>query len=76
MLTPCKADEHWVVIELCDEIRIEAIEISLWEFYSGVVRDIRVSAGDDEDAKSFEPIASFVGRNIRGAQVGQSTYRL
>lgn len=49
MLTPCKADEHWVVVELCDEIRIEAIEIAVWEFFSGVIRDVRVSVGGAED---------------------------
>jgi hypothetical protein len=52
MLTPCKADQHWVVVELCDEIRVEAIEIAVWEFFSGVVRDVRVSvggAGEEED---------------------------
>lgn len=49
MLTPCKADQHWVVVELCDEIRIEAIEIAVWEFFSGVVRDVRVSVGGAED---------------------------
>lgn len=69
MLTPCKADQHWVIVELCDEIRIEAIEISLWEFYSGVIRDIRLSAAEDDDAKSWKEVATFVGRNVRGVQV-------
>ena len=66
MLTPCKADQHWVVVELCDEIRVEAVEIAVWEFFSGVVRDVRISVGgadeedddrdnDDEDAEGAEP---------------------
>ena len=49
MLTPCKADEHWVVIELCDEIRVEAVQIAVWEFFGGLVRDVKVSMGGAED---------------------------
>ncbi|WWC62151.1 uncharacterized protein I303_104743 [Kwoniella dejecticola CBS 10117] len=82
MLTPCKAKEHWAVIELCDEIRIEAVEIAIWEFFSGVVREVRVSVGgeDDEDFEDdpaddvtgrsvkWEEVGSFVGKNVRGVQ--------
>lgn len=92
MLTPCKADQHWVVVELCDEIRVEAIEIAVWEFFSGVVRDVRISVGgadededdegDDDDndketsgspkdrSNRWEEVGSFVGKNVRGVQVG------
>jgi hypothetical protein len=82
MLTPCKADEHWVVVELCDEIRVEAIEIAVWEFFSGVVREVEVSVGganddeDDDDSQQgrltdtkWEKVGTFVGKNIRGVQV-------
>ena len=94
MLTPCKADQHWVVVELCDEIRVEAIEIAVWEFFSGVVRDVRVSVGgadEDEDDDSDDDdndkevsgsskdrtnkwveVGSFVGKNVRGVQVGRA----
>lgn len=83
MLTPCKADEHWVVVELCDEIRIEAVEVAVWEFFSGVVREVRVSVGgeDDDDGEDYpendvqgrsskwEEVGAFVGKNVRGVQV-------
>ncbi|WWD17122.1 hypothetical protein CI109_101559 [Kwoniella shandongensis] len=81
MLTPCKAKEHWVVVELCDEIRIEAVEIAVWEFFSGVVREVRVSVGgeDDEDdeggdvevkgrSNKWTEVGAFVGKNVRGVQ--------
>jgi hypothetical protein len=83
MLTPCKADEHWVVVELCDEIRIEAVEIAVWEFFSGVVREVKVSVGgaeedeerDGEDLASasntWEDVGTFIGKNVRGVQVSQ-----
>ena len=75
MLTPCKADQHWVVVELCDEIRIEAIELSVWEFFSGIVRDVKVSVGGEDmesDADSdstWQEVGAFAGKNVRGAQV-------
>ena len=89
MLTPCKADEHWVVIELCDEIRIEALDIAVWEFFSGIVRDVRVSVGGAEDDDEVEDavadgevrgrstrwkeVGAFIGKNVRGVQVSSST---
>jgi len=74
MLTPCKASQHWVVIELCDDIRVEAIEISVWEFFSGIVRDIKLSV-DEDDATTWKEVGSFVGRNVRGVQVSESIAR-
>ncbi|GMK55252.1 hypothetical protein CspeluHIS016_0203080 [Cutaneotrichosporon spelunceum] len=67
MLTPCRADEHWAIVELCDEIRVEAIELAVWEFFSGIVRSIRVSVSDDSEGE-WETVAEFVGKNVRGAQ--------
>lgn len=69
MLTPCRADEHWVVVELCDEIRVEAVEVAVWEFFSGIVRGVRVSVGDDADSGDWTQVGEFVGKNARGAQV-------
>ncbi|WWC89140.1 uncharacterized protein L201_004058 [Kwoniella dendrophila CBS 6074] len=82
MLTPCKSKEHWVIIELCDEIRIEAVELSIWEFFSGVVREIRISVGGEDDEEfeddpkddvngrspKWKEVGSFVGKNVRGVQ--------
>jgi len=68
MLTPCKAKQHWVVIELCDEIRVEAIEIAVWEFFSGIVREVKLSVEQD-DTQVWKEVESFVGKNVRGVQV-------
>ena len=66
MLTPCKADQHWVTIELCDEIRVEAIDIAMWEFFSGIIREVRLSGRNEEDEFSF--VGSFATKNARGSQ--------
>lgn len=84
MLTPCRASEHWVVVELCDEIRIEAIEIAVWEFFSGVVRQVQVSVGGEDEGggdvggdvgedvagrgHGWKQVGSFIGKNVRGPQ--------
>ncbi|KAL1411435.1 hypothetical protein Q8F55_002391 [Vanrija albida] len=71
MLTPCRAQQHYVVVELCDEIRIEAMELAVWEFFSGVVREIRLSVGDEEAGDgpgAWTEVATFVGKNVRGVQ--------
>ena len=60
-----------MTIELCDEIRVEAVEVAVWEYFSGVVREVRVSAGGDEEEGEgeMEEVGMFTGRNVRGAQV-------
>lgn len=76
MLTPCSAKEHWAIIELCDDIRIEAVEIGMFEFFSGIVKEVRVSIGgaddddiDEEDKSAWQEVGSFVGRSVRGTQI-------
>lgn len=85
MLTPCNSKEHWVVIELCDEIRIEAVEIGMFEFFSGVVKEVvlSVDALEDDEAEGsdeaedetprkgseWEQVAVFEARNVRGSQM-------
>lgn len=73
MLTPCRAEQHWAVVELCDEIRIEAVELAVWEFFSGIVRSVRVSVADDADGE-WEVVGEFVGKNVRGAQVSLPSF--
>ncbi|KAJ9101170.1 hypothetical protein QFC21_003388 [Naganishia friedmannii] len=77
MLTPCSAKEHWVIIELCDDIRIEAIEIGMFEFFSGIVKEVKLSIGgadddgdedQDDNKSSWQEVGSFTGKSVRGTQ--------
>lgn len=77
MLTPCSAKEHWVIIELCDDIRIEAIEIGMFEFFSGIVKEVKLSIGggdddgredQDEDKSAWQEVGRFIGKSVRGTQ--------
>lgn len=77
MLTPCKA-EHWVVVELCDSIRSTSIELASYEFFSGIVKDVKISISEDEvetGSDGWEEVGVFVADNVRGAQVSEQTVR-
>lgn len=73
MLTPCAAKSHYVVIELCDEIRLDTLEVGNFEFFSSVVKDVRVRAGESEgegreDEEGWKDLGTFRMGNTRGMQ--------
>lgn len=73
MLTPCAAAAHFVVIELCDEIRIDTLEVGNFEFFSSVVKDVRVRAGESEGdggegEEGWKELGTFRLANLRGVQ--------
>jgi hypothetical protein len=46
MLSPCassKQEQQFVVVELCQDIRIDTVHLANFEFFSGVVKDFSVS---------------------------------
>jgi hypothetical protein len=46
MLSPCassKQEQQFVVVELCEGIRIDTVQLANFEFFSGVVKDFTVS---------------------------------
>lgn len=76
MLTPCSSKSHFVVIELCDEIRIDTLEVGNFEFFSSRVREVRVRAGESEgeggdDEEDWKDLGTFKMENVRGMQVSQ-----
>ncbi|KAG8214906.1 UNC-like C-terminal-domain-containing protein [Butyriboletus roseoflavus] len=70
MLLPCSADVQFVVVELCDDIRIDTVQLANFEFFSGVFKDFSVSVaktftGTDE---GWTPAGSYRAKNVRGVQ--------
>lgn len=74
MLSPCPAStgEHqFVIVELCDEIKIDTLVMANFEFFSRMFKRFRVhvsrnlNGGDDE----WVDIGTFRARNVRGLQV-------
>lgn len=71
MLSPCSADAQFVVVELCDDIRIDTVQLANFEFFSGVFKDFSVSVaktytGTDE---GWTHAGTYRAKNVRGVQV-------
>ncbi|EIW81499.1 hypothetical protein CONPUDRAFT_165623 [Coniophora puteana RWD-64-598 SS2] len=76
MLSPCTSrapagERQYVVVELCDDIRIDTVQLANFELFSGVFKEFSVSvaktfvAGDGE---GWVPVGTYRARNVRGLQ--------
>jgi hypothetical protein len=73
MLSPCQTSEpKFVVVELCEDIRIDTVQLANFEFFSGVFKDIRVSVAHayTDDGQGWVLLGEYRAKNIRGVQVG------
>lgn len=78
MLSPCatktadqKKESHFVVVELCEDIRIDTVQLANFEFFSGVFKDFTVSVARTytPDVPEWTTVGTYQARNIRGVQV-------
>lgn len=71
MLSPCAGDRQYVVVELCEDIRIDTVQLANFEFFSGVFKDFRVSVAKTYtmDAEGWTVAGSYRAKNVRGVQV-------
>ncbi|KAG8816366.1 hypothetical protein FRC19_000410 [Serendipita sp. 401] len=73
MLSPChpNGEKRFVVVELCEDIRIDTVQLANFEFFSGVFKDIRVSAAHTytNDGKGWTVVGEYTAKNIRGIQL-------
>lgn len=60
MLTECR-DNLWIVIELCDNVRIQRIELDNSELYSGGPKDFTISVTDkySKNQKDWNLVGTF-----------------
>jgi len=73
MLSPCQTSEQkFVVVELCEDIRIDTVQLANFEFFSGVFKDIRMSVAHSytDDGQGWVVLGEYRAKNIRGVQVG------
>lgn len=70
MLTPCKTNgaKQFVVIELCEDIRIDTVQLANFEFFSGVFKDFTVSVARTS-SEEWIVVGSHKAKNVRGVQV-------
>lgn len=72
MLSPCNSKNKFVVVELCDDIRIDTVQLANYEFFSGVFKDVKISLADSApgDSLSWVDAGTYRAKNVRGVQVG------
>lgn len=69
MLSPCNVNgPKFVVIELCDDIRIDTVQLANFEFFSGVFKEFSVSVAKTYEVEAWVPVGTFRGKNVRGVQ--------
>jgi Sad1 / UNC-like C-terminal len=70
MLSPCKTKEkQFVVVELCDDIRLDTVQLANYEFFSGVFKDFSISvAKTNTDAEGWTHGGTYRAKNVRGVQ--------
>jgi hypothetical protein len=72
MLSPCDApnERQFVAVELCDDVRIDTVQLANFEFFSGVFKDFTVSVAKtyttDPDGWTFA--GTYRAKNVRGVQ--------
>lgn len=74
MLSPCNppsGEQKYVVVELCDDIRIDTVQLANFEFFSGVFKEFTVSVMKTRttDPESWTFAGTYKAKNIRGVQV-------
>ncbi|KAF8324884.1 UNC-like C-terminal-domain-containing protein [Cantharellus anzutake] len=66
MLSPCATPGKFVIVELCDDIQIDTIQLANSEFFSGVFKDISVSVSVEQ--KHWKHVGTYSAKNIRTVQ--------
>lgn len=72
MLSPCNSpkEKKFVVVELCDDIRIDTVQLANFEFFSGVFKDLSVSVAKtySTDNDGWTHVGTYKAKNVRGVQ--------
>lgn len=71
LLSPCQTpEEKFIVVELCDDIRIDTVQLANFEFFSGVFKDFSVSVARTypENSQDWTPAGTYRAKNVRGIQ--------
>ncbi|KIO28852.1 hypothetical protein M407DRAFT_21931 [Tulasnella calospora MUT 4182] len=70
MLSPCNSKNKFVVVELCDDVRIDTVQLANYEFFSGVFKDVKISLADSApgDSLSWVDAGTYRAKNVRSVQ--------
>ncbi|CCD25549.1 Slp1p NDAI_0F02310 [Naumovozyma dairenensis CBS 421] len=76
LLNPCSVKQKFIIIELCEDILVEEIDIANFEFFSSTFKQIRVSVSDrfpvkennNKDGGGWKILGKFEAINNRELQ--------
>ncbi|KAG1844651.1 UNC-like C-terminal-domain-containing protein [Suillus subalutaceus] len=72
MLSPCSSgkEEQFVVVELCEDIRIDTVQLANFEFFSGVFKDfsVKVAKTYTTSDDGWVLAGTYKAKNVRGVQ--------
>jgi hypothetical protein len=68
MLNPCSAPRQWIVIELCEEVGIDHMQIGNFEFFSSMIKEVQVLASNRYPTNSWALLGNFTLSNERELQ--------
>ncbi|CAK5264055.1 unnamed protein product [Mycena citricolor] len=70
MLSPCKDQKQYIVVELCEDIRIDTVQLANFEFFSGVFKKFTVSVSKTytTDPEGWTVASTHTAKNIRVVQ--------
>ncbi|PJF18370.1 hypothetical protein PSACC_01798 [Paramicrosporidium saccamoebae] len=69
LLNLCSYPSKHIIIELCQDIRIDTLILANFEYFSSTVREFRVSVSKRYPAVGWREVGQFVAENGRGEQV-------
>lgn len=70
MLNECRANNKFLILELCDDILVDTVVLANYEFFSSIFHTFRVSVSDRYPAKpdQWKELGIFEARNTREVQ--------
>lgn len=70
MLNECRANNKFLILELCDDILVDTVVLANYEFFSSIFRTFRVSVSDRYPAKpdQWRELGVYEARNTREVQ--------
>lgn len=69
MLNHCDSPEHYVIVELCEEILVDTVHLANYEFFSSVFSHVRIAVSDRyPPKKEWTVVAEVDAKNVRQIQ--------
>ncbi|CAH6720201.1 hypothetical protein CLIB1444_03S06656 [[Candida] jaroonii] len=68
LINKCSSPEKFVIIELCQDILIDLVEIGNFEFFSSNFKRIKISVNERYEDKNWKSLGEFEATNSRDLQ--------